>query len=108
MRLEVPVAWFTGSLIACCLALPSAVVAQADDGDERLVNATTEVVESPRFDGMTVITHPTPEELEKGFTGWAKKYPQRFTFEARGKTPQGRPILMSRITDASVPDTDKQ
>ena len=108
MKLHVPVAWFAGGWIACCLAFPCAARAQADDDGERLKDASNEVIASPRYEGMTVITHPSPEDLEKGFTGWAKKYPQRFTFETRGKTPQGRPILMGRITDSAVPDTDKQ
>ena len=108
MKLHVPVAWFAGGWIACCLAFPCAVRAQADNDGERLKNASNEVVESTRYDGMTVITHPSTEDLEKGFAGWARNYPQRFTFETRGKTPQGRPILMGRITDSAVPDTDKQ
>ena len=106
MKLHVPVAWFAGGWIACCLAFPCAARVQADDDGERLKDASNEVIASPRYEGMTVITHPSPEDLEKGFTGWAKKYPQRFTFETRGKTPQGRPILMVRAASSDpVPDS---
>ncbi|MGB7160336.1 MAG: M14 family zinc carboxypeptidase [Tepidisphaeraceae bacterium] len=103
-----PVTWFAGFALVSCLTLPTLVRAQADDAEGELLTNAKEVIESPKFDGMTIITHPSPEELEKGFAGWAKKYPQSFKFETRGKTPQGRPILMGRITDAGVPDTDKQ
>lgn len=55
-----------------------------------------------------VVEHPTPHELEQGFARWAAHYPDTFTFETRGHTLQGRPILMGRITDRRVPDDDKQ
>lgn len=69
--------------------------------------AWAQPVQSP-LSALTVIEHPTPEELHQGFAGWAKKYPDRFTFESRGESIQRRPILMCRITDRSVSDLDKQ
>jgi len=57
---------------------------------------------------LTVVEHPTQEELEKGFAGWAERYADRFTFEERGRTREGRALLMGRITDRQVPDADKQ
>src|SRR5688572_5493083 len=57
---------------------------------------------------LTVIQHPSPEDLEKGFSSWARKHPDSFTFESRGKSMEGRPILMGRITDRRVADADKQ
>lgn len=57
---------------------------------------------------LAYVEHPTPEELVNGFAGWLKKHPDLFSFEVRGKSPEGRAILMGRITDHSVPDEDKQ
>lgn len=57
---------------------------------------------------LPVIEHPSPDELARGFAIWADRYPERFTFESRGTTLEGRPILMGRITDLNVPDEDKQ
>jgi len=66
---------------------------------------------SPRANAkppLTVLEHPTPKELERGFRQWAEDYPEHFCYEKRGVTPEGRPILMGRITDSSVSDQDKQ
>jgi len=57
---------------------------------------------------LTVLEHPTPKELEQGFQRWAEEYPRHFRYEKRGVTPEGRPILMGRITDSDVPADDKQ
>ncbi len=57
---------------------------------------------------LTVIEHPSPEELGKGLAQWAEKLPDRFTFESRGSTLEKRPIFMGRITDRRVADEDKQ
>jgi len=70
--------------------------------------AAAQVIQSPQHEALTMIEHPTPEELERGFEGWAKQYPDTFTFESRGTTVEGRPILMGRITDRGVADEDKQ
>lgn len=55
-----------------------------------------------------VVEHPTQQELEQGFARWAANHPDSFTFETRGRTLEGRPILMGRITDRREPDDDKQ
>lgn len=55
-----------------------------------------------------VVEHPSQAELERGFADWAARYPDAFTFETRGHTLEGRPMLMARITDRRVPDEDKQ
>ena len=57
---------------------------------------------------LIVLEHPSPEELEQGFQNWAEQYPRLFCYEKRGVTPEGRPILMGRITDSSVSNDDKQ
>lgn len=65
--------------------------------------------ESNLSEGKTVVVeHPSQAELEQGFAGWAARFPYAFTFETRGRTPEGRPMLMARITDRRVPDEDKQ
>ena len=70
-----------------------------------LLIATPSADAKPKY---TTIIHPTPKELEAGFADWAKRYPQSFRVEVRGKSVKGRPILMCRITDYGVPDEDKQ
>jgi len=57
---------------------------------------------------LTVLEHPSPKELEQGFGRWAQRHPRRFRCERRGVTPEGRPILLGRITDDRVPAEDKQ
>lgn len=62
----------------------------------------------PGITELTVVEYPTTEELEDGFARWARQHPDFFAFESRGTTPQGRAILMGRITDRGVADGDKQ
>lgn len=57
---------------------------------------------------LTVLEHPSPEELAEGFGKWESLYPHAFRVESRGMTPGGRSILMGRITDHREPDEDKQ
>jgi len=57
---------------------------------------------------LTVLEHPSPKELEEGFQRWVEQYPGLFRCEKRGVTPEGRPILMGRITDDRVSAEDKQ
>lgn len=59
-------------------------------------------------EGPAVVEHPTQQELEQGFARWATNHPDAFTFETCGRTLEGRPILMGRITDRREPDDDKQ
>lgn len=51
--------------------------------------------------------HPSVAELEAGLAGWAQRWPDRISVETRGRSAEGRPILLARVTDASAPDTDK-
>lgn len=57
---------------------------------------------------LTYVEHPTSVELAKGFAKWMRERPDRFRFESRGTSLEGRPILMGIITDRNVPDDDKQ
>lgn len=56
----------------------------------------------------TVLPHPSPDELEKGLTDWAERFPNAVRVSSCGKSGQGRPIHICRITDYSVDDEDKQ
>ncbi len=93
-RYPLPMQWPARFLFPLSLLLTAAVRSQD----------ATEPVEGE----TAVVTHPTQAELEQGFAGWAARYPDAFTFETRGQTPEGRPMLMARITDRRVPDEDKQ
>ena len=59
----------------------------------------------PKVPGMQ---HPSFEEYEAGLLGWQKARPERITIEERGRTVEGRPIYMARVTDRTVADDDKQ
>lgn len=56
----------------------------------------------------TTLPHPSPEQLEAGLKQWADQHPESIRVEVRGKSKQGRPIVMARVTDYGVPDEDKQ
>ena len=55
-----------------------------------------------------VSDEPTISEIAEGLASWAKRWPNRIQVETRGKTAEGRPILLVRVTDSTFPDTDKQ
>lgn len=59
----------------------------------------------PSYD---IITHPTVEEMEQGLRAWAGQRPDILSVEVAGRSPEGLPVLLCRITDPSVPDEDKQ
>jgi Zinc carboxypeptidase len=82
-------AFFLPALAACAIAMASCLTASAKPP-------------------LSVLEHPSPEEVEQGFRRWAEEYPGCFGYEARGVTPEGRPILMGRITEDGIPDDDKQ
>ena len=90
------------SLCHCVSRFPMMVVLMGS-----LVSAMAgeEVEARPK---LTMLEHPSPQELQQGFEAWAGRHPDRFTFESRGRTPGNRPVLMGRITDYTVPDADKQ
>ena len=39
---------------------------------------------------------------------WRQQFPKRITLEARGMSGRNMPVYLLKITDATVPDTDKQ
>ncbi len=73
-----------------------------------LITCTALSVLAEAKPNLTVLDHPSPEELVEGFANWAAEHPHAFRVESRGMTPGGRPVLMGRITDYRVPDEDKQ
>jgi len=88
----------TRTCLLAILAFPGSAAAQNRDG----------AAEPPVATPLTIVEHPSQDELEEGFARWAAHYPDAFTFESRGNTLEGRPILMGRITDTRLPDEDKQ
>ncbi len=50
----------------------------------------------------------TLEEYEATLKYWADKYPSLVTLQKRGDSLEGMPVYLLKITDSSVPDTDKQ
>ncbi len=50
----------------------------------------------------------TFEEYEATLKYWAEQHPGMFSFQKRGESHDGQPVYLVKITDASVPDDDKQ
>ncbi len=50
----------------------------------------------------------TWEEYEGTLRFWKSTYPQWVTLQSRGISGQNMPVYLLKITDSSVPDTDKQ
>lgn len=50
----------------------------------------------------------TFEEYDATLKYWAAQHPQRLALQKRGEAHNGMPIYLLKITDSSVPDTDKQ
>jgi hypothetical protein len=48
------------------------------------------------------------EEYEATLKYWAERHPGLFSFQKRGESHDGQPVYLVKITDASVPDEDKQ
>ncbi|MDP6403211.1 MAG: M14 family zinc carboxypeptidase, partial [SAR202 cluster bacterium] len=55
-----------------------------------------------------LIDHPTLPELASGLKRWAERSPELLRIEERGRSVEGRPILLARVTDSLVADDDKQ
>ncbi|MBI5687430.1 MAG: hypothetical protein HZC54_20340 [Verrucomicrobia bacterium] len=51
---------------------------------------------------------PSFAEISATLRFWAEKHPDKFALEERGKTKEGLPIFLARISDRSVRDDDKQ
>ena len=54
------------------------------------------------------VRRPNFAEISATLRFWSEKHADKFTFETRGKTKEGLPIFLARITDSSVRDDDKQ
>ena len=57
---------------------------------------------------LTILPHPSVQEIERGLREWEKRAPDRVQVMEIGRTVQGLPLLCARITDAAVSDGDKQ
>jgi hypothetical protein len=89
------------SLLALSIgAVTVAAAAGAEDAASALARAPQpwkQPVAWPRF-----------AEIAATLRFWAEKHPDRFALEVRGKTREGEPIFLARITDRSVRDDGKQ
>lgn len=47
-------------------------------------------------------------EYEATLNYWARQYPDRLTLQKRGTSQDGLPVYLVKISDAGVPDADKQ
>jgi hypothetical protein len=56
----------------------------------------------------TPVRRPSFAEIAASLRFWAEKHSDKFALEERGKTKEGLPIFLARITDRSVRDDDKQ
>ena len=54
------------------------------------------------------LPHPSPEEVEAGLRKWETERPGSLRVEVPGRTAEGLPVLLCRVTDTSVSDEDKQ
>lgn len=54
------------------------------------------------------VRRPSFAEIAATLRFWAEKHPDKFALEERGKTKEGLPIFLARISDRSVRDDDKQ
>lgn len=57
------------------------------------------VLAEPKY---TPVPHPSPEEMEKGLTQWAGRFPDALRVSTCGKSGKGRSIILCRITDYST------
>lgn len=58
--------------------------------------------------GRPYLPHPRYDEYQRGLREWEKQFPDRLKVSVRGRTLQGREILMVEVTDFAVPPDDKQ
>lgn len=54
------------------------------------------------------VRRPSFGEIAATLQFWSEKNPDKFTLETRGKTKEGLPVFLARITDKSARDDDKQ
>ena len=55
-----------------------------------------------------LLEHPTVAEIDAGLGSWALRRPDRLQVETPGRSTEGRPILLARITEHDTPDDDKR
>lgn len=57
---------------------------------------------------VPAMAHPSFEEYQNGLKRWQQRWPERISVDERGRSLEGRPILMARVSDHTVPDDNKQ
>jgi hypothetical protein len=85
------------------LALGFAALITACTADD----VTSRLAEMPR-PWKEAARRPSFTEIAATLRFWAEKHPDKFTLQERGKTKEGLPIFLARITDKSLRDDDKQ
>lgn len=91
---------FLGGLAALPLLGLTTRAAASDDLDARLAQVPTP--------WKTPIHRLTLPEYEATLKYWAERYPALITVQKRGAALDGRAVWLVKITDASVPDENKQ
>ncbi|MCC7354971.1 MAG: GntR family transcriptional regulator, partial [Anaerolineae bacterium] len=62
----------------------------------------------PRRPQYTLVPAPPLAEMEAGLQQWAALRPQFLSVDRVGRSLEGLPILLCRVTDATISDEDKQ
>lgn len=94
--------WFLWSCLAvwCVAILPLVCVAKDTDLQARLARMPHPWTQK--------VHRITLQEYEATLEYWAEKHSRLLTLTRSGKSAEGMPILLLKITDPSVDDTDKQ
>ena len=53
------------------------------------------------------IVRPTLEEYIETMDYWSEKYPQAFSFEKLGENTEKQPIFLAKLSDRTIPDSNK-
>ena len=72
------------------------------------VVAVTTVAHGEEDHSQAYIPHPTVKQIESGLKSWQSQFPQRIDVQLRGRSTEGRPLLLANITDETTADEDKQ
>ena len=99
-----------GSVVKDSFQLSTLIASSHGMGDTHQIASAYEVGDSQGIERPCLTLIPTPPlvEMEAGLREWAAAHPQHLHVETVGESPGGLPVLLCRITDAAVDDTDKQ
>lgn len=59
-------------------------------------------------DDRPVVPHPSIAQMRRGLEGWQARFPDRLTLTVPTRSQNGLDVLLARVTDAGIPDEDKQ